>query len=299
MVDIPGDPVMRAMKGYGRPELLADPDWLWEHRDDPNVRVVDCATDDAYERAHIPGAVRIPGHPWLKTEPDPLSHLNEPLHVIGPDEFASAMGEIGVSNDTTVVAYDSLGHHWATRLWWVLAYYGHRNAKVLDGGFRRWLAEGRPISDAVPEFDAVSFVPRPDQSQIVRLDELLARYDEPGVQVVNALGPDFYAGRSNPFDNQRVGHIPGSINLPLTELLTNEEPPVLKSAADLASLAERAGLRPDRETIVHCQAGIATTLDVFALTLLGWDHVRCYDAAMGEWANRGETPLVVGEGIPA
>ena len=145
------------------------------------------------------------------------------------------------------------------------------------------------------EIGAVSFVPRPDESQIVRLDELLARYSDSGVQVVNALGPGFYAGRSNPFGNQRVGHIPGSINLPLTELLTTDEPPVLKSAADIATLAARAGLRPDRETIVHCQGGIATTLDVFALTLLGWDRVRCYHAAMGEWANRDDTPLVVGE----
>ena len=279
---------MCAMEGYGRPELLADPDWLRDHRDDPDVRVVDCATSVAYERAHIQGAVRIPGHPFLKAEPDPVSHLNEPLHVIGPDDFASAMGEIGVSNDTTVVAYDSLGHHWATRLWWVLAYYGHRNAKVLDGGFHRWLGEGRPISDTVPEVDAATFVPRPDESQIVRLDELLARYDEPGVQVVNALGPEFYAGRSDPFGNQRVGRIPGSINLPLIDLLTNEEPPVLKSADEIASLAARAGLRPDRETIVYCQVGIATTLDVFALTLLGWDRVRCYDAAMG--GDRGDDP---------
>jgi len=185
---------MCAMKGYGRPELLADPDWLWEHRDDPKVRVIDCATSDAYDRAHIPSAVRVPGHPWLKTEPDPYSHMNEPLHVIGPDDFASAMGEIGVSNDTTVVAYDSVSHQFSTRLWWVLAYYGHRNAKVLDGGFHRWLTEGRPVSDAVPEVNAVSFVPSPDEAQIVRVDELLARYDELGVQVVNALGPNFDSG---------------------------------------------------------------------------------------------------------
>jgi thiosulfate/3-mercaptopyruvate sulfurtransferase len=290
---------MGAMTSYERPELLADPDWLWEHRGDPNVRVVDCATSDAYDRAHIPGAVRVPGHPWLKTEPDPYSHVNEPLHVVGQDDFASAMGKIGVSNDTTVVAYDSVSHQFATRLWWVLAYYGHRKAKVLDGGFHRWLAEGRPVSDAVPEVDAASFVPRTDDSQIVRLDELRARYGEPGVQVVNALGPGFYAGRSNPFDNQRVGHIPGSINLPYSELLTTDDPRVLKSAVDIASLAASAGLRPDLETIVHCQAGIATTLDVFALTLLGWDNVRCYDAAMGEWANRGDTPLVVGDVSPA
>jgi len=287
---------MCAMNGYGRPELQADPEWVWKHREDPSVRVVDCATTDAYERAHIPGAVRVPVHPWLKTEQDPFSHLNEPLHVIGPDAFASAMGEIGVSNETTVVAYASEGLQWATRLWWVLAYYGHRKAKVLNGGFHRWLTESRPISDAVPEVSAVAFVPQPDETQIVRLDELLSRYDESGLQVVNALGSKVYAGATNPFDNQRVGHIPGSISLPMAELITSDEPPLLRSAADIASLAARAGLSSDRETIVHCQAGIATTLDVFALTLLGWDRVRCYDAALGEWANRDDTPLVVGEG---
>lgn len=285
--------------GYKRPELLAEPDWLWEHRDDRRVRIVDCTGGDVYQRAHIPGAVRLAIPPFLKTEPDPTAHLNEPLHVLGADDFAIAMGKVGISSETTVVAYDSVGNHLATRLWWVLRYYGHREAKVLNGGFHRWLVEGRPMSDAAPEIVPTTFTPRLDEAQIVRVDELLARHADADVQVVNVLWPDFYEGRRDPFGNRRQGHIPGSVNLPFTEFLTNDERRVFKPAAELAALAERAGLRPDRETVVHCQAGIATTLGVFVLSLLGWDDVRCYDAAMGEWANRDDTPLVVGEAVTA
>lgn len=278
--------------GYARPELLAEPQWVWDHRADPDVRIVDCTTSDVYQRAHIPGAVRLPRHPFLKTEPDPLSHLNEPLHVIEADDLGSAMGEIGVSNDTTVVAYDSIGHQWATRLWWVLAYYGHRNVRVLNGGFHRWLVEGRPITDAVPEVRKVTFTPRADESQIVRVDELLKRHADPAVQVVNVLWPDFYLGQRDPFGNLRQGHIPGSLNMPFTGFLSPEEPRVFRPAPELEALASDAGLHAGQETIIHCQAGVATTLGLFVLALLGWDRLRCYDAAMGEWANRDDTPLV-------
>ena len=278
--------------GYARPELLAEPDWLWEHREDPTIRIVDCTTTEVYQRAHVPGAVRLPVHPFLKTEPDPMAHMNEPLHVIGAGDFAAAMSTIGVTNDTTVVAYDSVGHHWATRLWWVLRYYGHRPAKVLSGGTHRWLEGGRPLSDAVPEVAPSSFEARPDESQIVRGDELLSRYADPAVQVVNVLWPVVYAGERDPFGNRRRGHIPGSLNMPFTGWLTTDERRVIKPARELAAAAEEAGLVPGKETVVHCQGGVATTLGVFVLSLLGWDDVRCYDAAMGEWANRDDTPLV-------
>lgn len=106
--------------------------------------------------------------------------------------------------------------------------------------------------------------------------------------------PDFYSGRSDPFGNRRRGHIPGSVNLPFTEFFTDGTRRTFKSARDLDQVLEQSGLEDAKETIVHCQGGIATTLGVFVLTLLGRDRVRCYDAAMGEWANRDDTPLVEG-----
>ncbi len=92
---------MLANQGYAHPELLAEPDWLWEHRDDPSLRIIDCASLDKYERAHIPGAVGLPVHPWIKDR-------DEGVHVMGPEAFATLMGRLGVSVDTTVVVYDDI-----------------------------------------------------------------------------------------------------------------------------------------------------------------------------------------------
>jgi thiosulfate/3-mercaptopyruvate sulfurtransferase len=281
--------------GYARPELLAEPEWLAENGNDPTVRIIDCGGADAYDRAHIPGAVCLLGEAaepliakgvWLK---DPA----DPLYVINPDGMTAVMGALGVSDDTTVVAYDSYNGTWATRLWWVLAYYGHSNVKVLNGGWQRWVDEARPVTFRATTPPPGTFTPRPNESLRVKVDELLARYADPALQVVNALWPDWYAGTVNEYGTKRVGHIPGSINVPVERLLADDDVPTLKPAAELRSVLTEAGLSPERETIVHCFGAVRTTMDVFAMYLLGWDRVRAYDGSMAEWQNRDDTPLEV------
>ena len=276
-----------------RPELLAEPDWLWAHRDDPRLRVIDCGNVKGYARAHIPGAVRLlseeqpqggPPGQWLKEHEDPV-------HVVGPETVAALMGRLGVSDDTTVVAYDDYNGTFATRLWWVLAYYGHSNAKVLNGGWQRWVEEGRPVTFRETVVEPGRFTPRPDEDKRIRIDELLKRHADPGAQIVNVLWPEMYAGTANPFGSRRTGHIPGSVNLPIERFLVSEEVPTLKPAEELQAVLTEAGLSPERETIVHCYGGIRTTMGVFVTSLLGWDRVRAYEASMAEWANREDTPL--------
>lgn len=283
--------------GYARPELLAEPDWLWDHRDDPNLRVVDCGNPDAYDRAHIPGAA-----PLRRKEDEAadvpaewIKDANDPVHVMGPEAFAARMGRLGISDDTVVVAYDDYNGSWATRLWWTLTYYGHADVRLLNGGWQRWLDEGRPATfrETVPVPE--QFTARPREALRVRLDELLARHRDPDVQVVNVLWPEMYRGEANPFGNKRAGHIPGSINLPIEQFLAADGVPALKPARELAEVFETHGLSPDRETVVHCQAGVRTTMGVFAMSLLGWDNVRAYEASLAEWANRDDTPLVTGD----
>ena len=112
---------------YERPELLVEPDWVWENRIERRIRIVDCGPAVAYERAHVPGAVALPVHPWLKDAADDR-------YVIGPDAFAEVMSALGVEDGITVVIYDDDENAMlATRLWWVLAYYGHEKARVLNG----------------------------------------------------------------------------------------------------------------------------------------------------------------------
>lgn len=293
------------MEGYARPELLAEPDWLWDHRDDPNVRLIDCDSLEAYRRAHIPGAVALPTHPWLKegselmkAPPGPyltgshLSWIPTGLHVMGPRRFAELMSELGVSEDTTVVAYDGFNTSFATRLWWVLNYYGHTNAKVLNGGWQRWLTEGRPVTRQRTVPEPGRFIPRANGALMCRLDDLMARIEDPEVQVINVLPRGMYLGTDNPFNNKQAGHIPGSVNVPIEEFITDDDRQVFKPAPELRSLLSEAGTSPKKETVVHCQAGIRTTMGVFVLSLLGWERVRAYDASMAEWANRDDTPLV-------
>src|SRR5688500_7910531 len=117
---------------YAHPEILAEPEWLSQHADDPSVRLIDCATVEAYRRAHIPGAVQLPVHYYIK-ERDPEGSDHGVL-IMPPAEFEALMSGLGVGPDTMVVSYDDNNALVASRLWWALRYYGHSNAKVLNGG---------------------------------------------------------------------------------------------------------------------------------------------------------------------
>ena len=277
---------MGTHQGYARPELLAELDWLWEHRDDPKVRVIDCASLERYQRAHIPGAIGLPVHVWIK-------ETEGGVHIMDPEAFADLMSQLGVSSDTTVVTYDDWISAYATRLWWVLKYYGHSNAKVLNGGWQRWVSEGRPVTFHESVSEPAHFTPHPDESIMCHLDDLMRKVGEGGVQILNVLPETFYRGIENPFGNKRVGHIPGSRNIPSERFLTADDRHVFKSAAELQAILSEAGLSPANESIIHCQAGVRTTVGFFVLALLGWDRVRAYDASMAEWANRDDTALVV------
>jgi thiosulfate/3-mercaptopyruvate sulfurtransferase len=282
---------------YARPEVLTEPDWLWERRDDPTLRIVDCGSPEAYDRAHIPGAVRLGqgGYDPGRSRPEPwdpwLKDRDAPVHVMPPEPFAEVMGRLGVSDETTVVAYDDYNGSFATRLWWVLTYYGHPDVKVLNGGWQRWLDEDRPVTFRETTPPPGRFTPRPNEAMRIRLDELKTRYADPGLQIVNVLWPEMYAGTANPFGNKRFGHIPDSVNIPIERFFVDTDVPMIKPAADLATVLEEAGLSPERETVVHCQAGVRTTMGAFVATLLGWDRVRAYEASMAEWANQDDTPL--------
>jgi thiosulfate/3-mercaptopyruvate sulfurtransferase len=176
----------------------------------------------------------------------------------------------------------------------VLSYYGHANVRMLNGGWQRWVEEGRPVSIRLSEPTPGDFTPRPNEAMRVRLDEMKRRHGDADVQVVNVLSPEWFEGTENPFESTHIGHIPGSTNVPIEQFLADGDVPTLRSSDEIARVLADAGLDRDKETIVHCYAGVRTTMGVFAMSLLGWDRVRAYDASMAEWANRDDTPLVTG-----
>jgi thiosulfate/3-mercaptopyruvate sulfurtransferase len=283
---------MTQMKRYTRNDLLVEPDWIDEHLNDSDVRLIDCRPEEAYRQGHISRAVRLPV-PSEPAEPDPmwLKDPVDPIHVMNATHFADLMGRAGVGNDSTVVCYSDRVMY-ATRLWWVLTYYGHKKAKVLNGGWQRWLAEGREVNTEHEKPEPSRFTPAVQPKLIILFEELKERFAEPHVKLLNLLPHAYWSGADNPFENRHPGHIPGAANIDSNNFLDPDGN--FKSAAELDALLSDAGISSTDEVVVHCQAGVRTTAGFFVLSLLGSDSVRAYDGAMAEWANRDDVPIETG-----
>lgn len=269
-----------------RADLLAEPEWLWAHRDDPALRIIDTRSAAAYDAGHLPGAVALGAHAWLKAAADPLQ-------IAGADEFAALMEGLGVGDGTMVVAYSDANGLTAARLWWLLRAYGHREVKVLNGGWERWTGEGRPVSTERATPVPARFVPRPDIRAVCGLDELRDRLGDGSLQVLDVRADGEWTGDANPHENPRLGHIPGARHLEWTALIDPERGGVFRSDEEIRERLAQAGIGPG-EVVTHCQAAVRAAHTAFALTLAGWDAVRVYDGSMAEWSRRDDAPLVVG-----
>lgn len=274
--------------GYARPELLVEPDWIAEHANDPNVRIIDCATLEAYRRAHVPGAVHLPVHYYIKEDGPPGA--DHGTFVMPPADFEALMGKLGVSNDTLVITYDDNNALVASRLWWVLKYYGHTNAKVLNGGWHRWLTEGRPITFHAERPQAASFKATPNPDIISDADFLKQHHQDADCQVLDARTDAEWDGTNNR-GNKRVGRVPGARHLEWLNFVGKDDSRQFLPPGELERLLAEAGFTREKATITYCQGGIRAAHAAFVLELLGWDNVRVYDGSMRDWANREDTPL--------
>jgi thiosulfate/3-mercaptopyruvate sulfurtransferase len=270
-----------ASGGYARAELLAETAWLAQHLNDTDLRIVDMRSEGAYRKGHLPGAVHLD---W-KALKDP----DNELYVIPPEKFATLMSQLGISNDTTVVGYDDQGGLGPARLWWVLDYYGHRNAKVLNGGWNKWAKENHPVTTEVPPPPPAQFSVNIDAGKVCLVEELLADMKRPNVVIVDARSAAEYSG----FDVQakRGGHIPGTLNIDWVRNVTNDALKTFKPAPELRKMYVAAGVTPDKEIIVHCHTGVRAAHTIFTLTLLGYNQLRNYDGSWQEWGNRPDLPI--------
>ena len=289
---------------------LVETEWLAEHLDDPDLRVVDVRWrgDDSgrqqYLAGHIPGAAHLDWHLDLNHT---LGRLRD--MILPPDPFAEAMVGAGIGDETKVVAYAETDHSGAARLWWALRYYGHDQAAVLNGGVTKWKAEGRPLSTDLPQFSPARFTPRPTLRWLATAAEIESALEDPrgNVCLVDARPPEQYAGRAIWTANgslyfpagqhwmdvggqeMRAGHIPGAVHLHASLNLDPQDWTYLEPEA-LRARAQTAGVRPDQRVITYCGVGISASLALFALHLAGFQDLALYDGSWEEWGTDPERP---------
>ncbi len=284
--------------GYPNAELLAETGWLADHIDDPSVRVIDCDEFPSYQRLHINGAIGLRTHHYLKERGDSASGTGVGVNVMNADAFAKVMSRHGISNDTLVIAYDNNGGLYAARLWWTLAYFGHSDCKVVNGGFRKWYDEGRAVSMDQPHVDPGNFaVTQVRDDMCAVLEDVKGAIEDVDSVIWDVRDAGEHTG-DDPRTNKRGGHIPGAKHLEWLDLTVS--PPVRSGvflpADEMRSKLEAIGVTPDKKVVTHCQAGIRAANAYFVLKLLDYPRIANYDASWNEWGNRDDTPIVTGTG---
>ncbi len=271
------------MRNNHESELLVTTDWLAAHIDDPEMRIVDTRKGDGYEVAHIPGAARYPASiaPFLK----------EKGRVPSADRCAALMSEIGIGDASLVIAYDDGNNLFAARLWWALNYYGHREVRLLNGGWDLWIAEGRAVASAPASPNPASFTPKIDESWIAEWEQVRAAIKNPACSILDVRADKEWTG-ADPMGTKRGGHIPSAVHLDWREAI-DQATKRFKSPLVLREVFARLELEPGKEVISYCQGGIRSAHAAFALRLAGYDRVRNYERGWSEWGNREDLPIEV------
>jgi len=287
---------------YRDPEALVHADWLEAHLTDSRLRIFDCTTHlrpaepggdmpylivsgrAEYDAEHIPGAGFLDIQGELADNTTRLRFMMPPA-----DHFAAAMSRHGIGEGTRVVLYSAGSIMWATRVWWMLRAFGFDHAAVLDGGWDKWKAEGRPVSSTACAYPPARFISRPRPGMVVGKERVAAALGDSAARIVNALPPELHRGKT-PSRYGRPGRVPGSVNVPAGTLLDSKTKAFVRLEQARAEFAAM-GIDKSRDVICYCGGGISATVDLFMLHQLGYDRITLYDGSMGEWAKDESLPI--------
>lgn len=276
--------------------FVVDADWLQSRLGTPGISIVDASwylpaakrdPKAEYDAAHIPGAVFF-DHEAIS---DPQGKF--PHTFPTAQHFARLVGGMGISADDTIVVYDGPGYMSAPRAWWLFRVMGVFQVYILDGGFDRWKAEGRPVTSDVTKVAPCIFHVDADDHPAVRLDEMKTLVAEGAVQVADARAAGRFSGdEPEPRPGLKSGHMPGARNVPSSSLSRNGE---LLPVDELRAVLEKAGLDLDKPVVTSCGSGITAAVISLALQSVGHKDNRLYDGSWTEWASQSDTPIVTGK----
>jgi thiosulfate/3-mercaptopyruvate sulfurtransferase len=276
---------------------LVSTEWLAAHINDANVKVVDATfklpgvlplPKDDYLAAHIPSAVFF--------DVDAVSDHSNPLPHMFPsaEQFGRDVGNLGIGNADTVVVYDSGGWVAAPRVWWMFLSYGHDKVRVLDGGLKKWRAEGRPVQNGEVKPKPASFKATFDARRVRSMQQMIDNVASRAEQVIDARAADRFEGRAaEPRPGIRSGHIPGSRNVPYNQLFDTATG-AMKPLDDLRKAFTGAGVKLDAPIVTSCGSGVSAGVLTLALYRLGVEKSALYDGSWSEWGQAGGPPIATG-----
>ncbi len=302
-------PTRLGTDGYAHPEILVETDWLERHLDDPGLRIIDCTAYPApnpdperrkkfpiapqsgrahFDEEHIPGAgfIDVPGE-----LADSKSEL--PMMMPPDNQFVEAISAVGIGDDTRVVLYSATSPMWAARVWWMLRSFGFENAAVLNGGWSKWIGEGRPVSAEPCAYPPGEFTGRARAGSFLSREEVFTAIGDDGVRLIHALTPSVYDGTNDTLIFGRRGHIRGSVNVP-SGTLHDPDTGAYLPAAGLRERFDAVRAGEADKIITYCGGGVNACDNALALCLLGYRNVSVYDGSMSEWGNDPSLPLETG-----
>jgi thiosulfate/3-mercaptopyruvate sulfurtransferase len=285
------------MSDYAYPRSLVTTQWVADHLNDSSVRLLEVGWDTSeFEAGHIPGTVAAWGYTDL--------HRAGEREIPSKSEIESMLSQAGIANNDTIVLYGGFANLAAAMAFWVLNIYGHPDARLLDGGRQKWLAENRPLGTDIPSPEPTQYVAQePDTKLRADRDFVAGVIGQAGCVLVDARAEDMYTGENNA-GTAHGGHIPTAINLPAKRIVdtqgeflswqtpTTNSNGLFKSVEELKLLFSAKGIIPDKNIITYCLRGGLSTHMWFVLTqLLGYPHVLEYDRSWVEWGNLDGVPV--------
>jgi thiosulfate/3-mercaptopyruvate sulfurtransferase len=280
----------KIMSSYVHPEYLVETEWVAQHLNDPNVRIIESDEDPLlYAVGHIPGAAQVD---WFSTLQHPLRR-----DFLTQEKFEETCSNLGIANETTLAFYGDKSNWFACYALWLFQYYGHQNVRIMNGGRLKWEKENRPLVKEVPSYPKTTYRAKEADKSIRAFRDEVLKQSNAGKPLVDVRSPKEYTGELLHMPNYpqegatRGGHIPGAVSIPWAQAV-NEADSTFKSADELRALYEGKGVKPNGQVIAYCRIGERSSLTWFVLKyLLGYPNVKNYDGSWTEWGNLVDAPI--------